>query len=398
MRKRIAANARMEGESQSGDLISFLMRQGLGEATDVLLIDETLCVGCDNCEKACAETHGGTSRLDRAAGPTFAHVHVPTSCRHCEDPHCMKDCPPDAIRRAQNGEVYIRDNCIGCGNCERNCPYGVIHMAAKPPEKPGLAVVAALRSRQWSWRSSSCRSQRSGQECGARSAEEGGEVRHVQGPVGRTCLRARMPHRRRHPGEPRVIRRLREPGRGTFLKQQALGLMHQSFLSYRRKRYLWVALFLCAASIAAYAWHAPRSTPNGGTWLGYTLGGVGAVLILWLTLLGIRKRSYKSRLGTVQGWVSAHVYLGLALIVIVTLHTGFQFGWNIHTVAYVLMMIVIGSGLVGISAYLRLPTQMSENRASLTLRPDVGGGRGSRSTLRQSCREAASRFRRCGLQ
>jgi Fe-S-cluster-containing hydrogenase component 2 len=138
VRKRVAANARMEGEAQTGDLISFLMRQCLGEATDVLLIDETLCVGCDNCEKACAETHGGTSRLDRAAGPTFAHVHVPTSCRHCEDPHCMKDCPPDAIRRAQNGEVYIQDNCIGCGNCEKNCPYGVIHMAEKPPEKPGL--------------------------------------------------------------------------------------------------------------------------------------------------------------------------------------------------------------------------------------------------------------------
>jgi CRP-like cAMP-binding protein/thioredoxin reductase/ferredoxin-like protein FixX len=138
VRKRIAANTRMEGESQSSDLISFLMRQGLGEATDVLLIDESLCVGCDNCEKACAETHGGTSRLDRAAGPTFAQVHVPTSCRHCEDPHCMKDCPPDAIRRSQNGEVYIRDNCIGCGNCEKNCPYGVIHMAVTPPEKPGL--------------------------------------------------------------------------------------------------------------------------------------------------------------------------------------------------------------------------------------------------------------------
>jgi Fe-S-cluster-containing hydrogenase component 2 len=104
----------------------------------VLLIDEALCVGCDNCEKACAETHGGTSRLNREAGPTFANVHVPTSCRHCEDPHCMKDCPPDAIRRAPNGEVYIQDNCIGCGNCERNCPYGVIQMAAKAPEKPGL--------------------------------------------------------------------------------------------------------------------------------------------------------------------------------------------------------------------------------------------------------------------
>ena len=50
----------------------------------------------------------------------------------------MKDCPPDAIHRAPNGEVFIADNCIGCGNCERNCPYGVIHMAAKPPKKPGL--------------------------------------------------------------------------------------------------------------------------------------------------------------------------------------------------------------------------------------------------------------------
>jgi CRP-like cAMP-binding protein/Fe-S-cluster-containing hydrogenase component 2 len=129
-RARIEANVEMQAQPGSGDLISFLMRQGLGEATDVLLIDETLCVGCDNCETACAQTHDGTSRLDREAGPTFAHVHVPTSCRHCENPHCMRDCPPDAIRRAPNGEVFIRDNCIGCGNCERNCPYGVIHLAA----------------------------------------------------------------------------------------------------------------------------------------------------------------------------------------------------------------------------------------------------------------------------
>src|SRR5215472_4364217 len=53
-----------------GDVIEFLIRQGIGEATDVLLIDEALCVRCDNCEKACAETHHGVSRLDREAGPT----------------------------------------------------------------------------------------------------------------------------------------------------------------------------------------------------------------------------------------------------------------------------------------------------------------------------------------
>ncbi|NQV86564.1 MAG: cyclic nucleotide-binding domain-containing protein, partial [Woeseiaceae bacterium] len=138
VKERISENLRMEAAPDAGDLISFLMQQGLGEATDVLLIDESLCIGCDNCEKACAETHDGTSRLDRAAGPSYAQVHVPTSCRHCEDPHCMKDCPPDAIRRAPNGEVYIQDSCIGCGNCERNCPYDVIQMAGPKEAAPSL--------------------------------------------------------------------------------------------------------------------------------------------------------------------------------------------------------------------------------------------------------------------
>jgi len=134
-RSRIMQNERSQGQTEAGNIIQFLVQQGVGEATDVLLIDESLCVRCDNCERACAETHGGVSRLDREAGPTYASIHVPTSCRHCEHPHCMSDCPPDAIHRARNGEVYITDACIGCGNCERNCPYGVIRMAL-PKQKP----------------------------------------------------------------------------------------------------------------------------------------------------------------------------------------------------------------------------------------------------------------------
>ena len=117
---------------------NFLVENGVGEATDVLLIDENLCVGCDNCEKACADSHEGLSRLDREAGRTYAHLHVPTSCRHCEHPHCMADCPPNAIHRGPDGEVFIDDSCIGCGNCQRNCPYGVIRMDKVPPKKPGL--------------------------------------------------------------------------------------------------------------------------------------------------------------------------------------------------------------------------------------------------------------------
>ncbi len=115
-----------------------LEEEGLSEATDALVIDETLCIGCDNCELACAEIHEGISRLDREAGSSYAYIHVPTSCRHCEHPHCMTDCPPDAIHRGADGEVFIDEKCIGCGNCQRYCPYGVIQMAAVPPKKPSL--------------------------------------------------------------------------------------------------------------------------------------------------------------------------------------------------------------------------------------------------------------------
>ncbi len=128
----------MESQPEGGHVVSFLMREGLGEATNAIIIDETLCVGCDNCEKACAETHGGRSRLDRSTGASYASVHVPISCRHCEKPHCMKDCPVDAIHRAPTGEVFIDHSCIGCGNCQTNCPYSAIRMEYDAPKKPGL--------------------------------------------------------------------------------------------------------------------------------------------------------------------------------------------------------------------------------------------------------------------
>lgn len=140
--------------------------------------------------------------------------------------------------------------------------------------------------------------------------------------------------------------------------------MHESILTHARSRYLWVAIALCTVSIVLYLWHDPGGAPNGGTWLGYTLGTIGALLIVWLMLFGVRKRSYATTLGSARGWLSAHIYLGTALILIALLHAGFQVGWNLHTLCLVLMLVVIFSGMYGVFVYLRYPALMTRNRDS----------------------------------
>ena len=141
---------------------------------------------------------------------------------------------------------------------------------------------------------------------------------------------------------------------------------HEGFLRHARFRWAWIAGALSVVSIAVYALIDPQPRPSGGTWYGYTLGTVGALLILWLTALGIRKRNITQGKWSLKAWTSAHVYLGLSLIVIGTLHTGFQFGWNIHTLAWALMMLVIVSGLVGVALYATLPSALSRNRGEQT--------------------------------
>ena len=147
---------------------------------------------------------------------------------------------------------------------------------------------------------------------------------------------------------------------------------HETFLLHGRLRWMKVAIILNVAAIATFWWaNAPagfRLQHSGGTPLGYTLGTIGALIMVWLTMIGIRKRAMTSGHWSLKAWVSAHVYLGLSLIVLVTLHTGFNFGWNIHTLAYALMWAVIVSGIVGVFGYVYLPVRLSDVRGDMTKR------------------------------
>ena len=142
--------------------------------------------------------------------------------------------------------------------------------------------------------------------------------------------------------------------------------MHESLLIYRNLRYLKWSLLLILVACGLYIYHSPVEKPNGGTWLGYTLGTVAAGIMFWLAWFGVRKRKYGAGTIPLEEWASAHVYLGLSLVFIATLHSGFQFGLNIHTVLYVLMMIVIISGVIGLYFYMRFPKLLSKFRRGMT--------------------------------
>lgn len=138
-------------------------------------------------------------------------------------------------------------------------------------------------------------------------------------------------------------------------------MRHQSLLAHANYRYGKVSVVVVALAVGVYAWDNPPGGPGGGTWLGYALGTIGALLILWLLWFGVRKRRYRAAGAPLLGWLSAHVYLGASLLVIATLHTGFQMGLNVHSLAYLLMVIVILSGFYGVYVYWRVPREMTDN-------------------------------------
>jgi Fe-S-cluster-containing hydrogenase component 2/CRP-like cAMP-binding protein len=127
-------------------------RLGLVQGQKLMLIDLERCTRCDECVRACVDAHtDGRSRLF-LVGPRFGKYLVPTTCRSCLDPVCMIGCPVRSIQRGDNREILIKDWCIGCNLCAKQCPYESIQMhplapGESPPEAPEGAVVKTVTER-----------------------------------------------------------------------------------------------------------------------------------------------------------------------------------------------------------------------------------------------------------
>lgn len=123
-------------DPRGADIQQRLIDEEIVMGKNALVIDDHKCIRCGNCIAACEGVHDdGQSRLT-LTGIHFYNLLFPNSCWQCEDPLCMLDCPPDALVRDASGEIHIKSNCIGCGNCEENCPYGNIFLR-HPKETTG---------------------------------------------------------------------------------------------------------------------------------------------------------------------------------------------------------------------------------------------------------------------
>jgi hypothetical protein len=136
-----------------------------------------------------------------------------------------------------------------------------------------------------------------------------------------------------------------------------------SLLAY--KSYWRASLLAGLALMLGYIYFNRDVTPSGATFIGLIYGAIGLVAILLLLFLGVRKRWYTSRLGTVQGWTSAHIYLGLLTLLIIPMHAGFHFGWNVHSLAFALLVLTVLSGMVGVILYLLVPRWLTQSESGM---------------------------------
>jgi carbon-monoxide dehydrogenase iron sulfur subunit len=116
------------------------------------------CIGCKQCEAACAVAHSTTKNLFLAvfespapkprihADPGFElNTSFPNKCRHCNPAPCQTVCPTGAIHRPNDHpEIVLVEayKCIACGMCAMVCPFDVITYFASPaaPQKTNVAI------------------------------------------------------------------------------------------------------------------------------------------------------------------------------------------------------------------------------------------------------------------
>ncbi|MBZ5497600.1 MAG: 4Fe-4S dicluster domain-containing protein [Acidobacteriia bacterium] len=98
-----------------------------------MLIDITMCAGCNSCQDACKKENNLAGGAETGLSPTaytaledHNGVSVRRMCQHCVAPTCASVCPVGAFTKTEEGPViYDETKCIGCRYCMQACPFQV---------------------------------------------------------------------------------------------------------------------------------------------------------------------------------------------------------------------------------------------------------------------------------
>jgi hypothetical protein len=105
----------------------------------------------------------------------------------------------------------------------------------------------------------------------------------------------------------------------------------------------------------------------GGTPLGLWFGSISLAIFIFAILLSLRKKIPLWRVGTVQRWLRAHIWLTILTIPLVVLHSGFRLGGPMTTFLMVLYAIVMVSGFYGLFLQHIVPRLMKERLPAETV-------------------------------
>ncbi len=133
------------------------------------------------------------------------------------------------------------------------------------------------------------------------------------------------------------------------------------------RRWRIISGVLLVILIASYVWYErTEGYTHGGSPAGLIYGTAALVMIGLLLYYGIRKRSYRSRWGTMEGWMQSHIYLGIFTFLLILAHTGFRFQDQVAVALMIIVTIVVVSGVVGALLYKTVPRALTQVDANLT--------------------------------
>jgi hypothetical protein len=126
----------------------------------------------------------------------------------------------------------------------------------------------------------------------------------------------------------------------------------------------------------------------GGTPLGLIFGTIALSIFIFAALLGVRKKLVLWRVGTVQRWLRAHIWLTLLTIPLVILHSGFRLGGPMTTLLVVLYIIVMVSGVYGLLLQHQMPRIMMERLPAESVYEQIPHIRGQLLAAAQKMRDS----------